>query len=294
MGSGIRAPAKINLTLEVLARRDDGFHGIRSVMVPLELADTIDIEPADRLEFACDDTELDGDENLALRAIRVLASAAARHIHARVTLTKAVPTKAGLGGGSSDAAAILLAAMDGRFGEFPELDWLAIARSLGSDVPFFLTGTAALVEGAGERVTALGSVPNWTVLAVKPPASVSTAQAYAALDARERPTRPRADSVSLRCAESLQRRDFDGVHALLENDFQEIALEEPQIRRAFDALRAAGAARPLLTGSGSCVYALARDERERDAIAQRLDLPAEFRVMPTAFAQQGPWREERR
>lgn len=261
-------------------------------MVPLELADTLDVEPAERLVFSCDVAELDGEENLAMRALRALEAACGREIHARVRLSKEIPTKAGLGGGSSDAAAVLAAAMEGRFGELPELDWLALARELGSDVPFFLTRTAALVEGTGERVTALGSVPSWAVLVVKPPASVSTAQAYASLDARKRTTRTRSDSISLQCAQALQRRDLDVVQGLLSNDFQEMVLEEPQIRRAFDALRAAGAQRPLLAGSGSCVFAIFADASVRDAVAARLDLSPDFIVLPTAFANDRAWRTE--
>ncbi|MGH7738397.1 MAG: 4-(cytidine 5'-diphospho)-2-C-methyl-D-erythritol kinase [Candidatus Tyrphobacter sp.] len=292
MALRIRAPAKINLTLEVLGRRDDGFHGIRSVVAPLALADTVEIERADRLIFECDDAELNGEENLALRAVRALEKAANRTLKARIRLSKVIPTKAGLGGGSSDAAAMLLAAMEGCFGDLPSLDWLRIARSLGSDVPLFLANTAALVEGTGERVTAVGSIPQWPVLAVKPPAGISTAQAYEALDRRERAIRPRADSISLRCASALARRDFEAVQELLGNDFEATALEEPQIATAYRALEAAGARRPLLAGSGSCVFVLAPDEESADAIARRLDLPADFAVFRTALAASPAWRSE--
>jgi 4-diphosphocytidyl-2-C-methyl-D-erythritol kinase len=285
----LRAPAKINLTLEVLGRREDGYHGLRSVMVPLELADSIEVAPSETLAFACDDESLGGEDNLALRALRALSSAGLEP-RAKVTLRKRVPARAGLGGGSSDAAAILLAAMDGAFGPAQTLDWLRIARALGSDVPFFLAGTAALVEGTGERVTALGALPSWPLLVVKPPATISTADAYAALDRRERRIRPRADSVSLLCVEALQRADYSAVEALISNDFDELAMEEPAIRRASDALRSAGATRPLLAGSGSCIFALAPDVATRDAIAQALQLPPEFTVFATSFASNAGWR----
>lgn len=285
----LHAPAKINLTLEVLGRRDDGYHGLRSVMVPLQLADEIEVEPHDELVFACDDASMDGEENLALRALRALSSTGFEP-RAKVTLRKNVPSKAGLGGGSSDAAAILLAAMEGVFGPARSMDWLKAGRALGSDVPFFLARAAALVEGTGERVTALGATPTWPVLVVKPPVTTSTAQAYAALDRRERQIRPRAGSVSLACVEALQRGDYLAVEALISNDFHEPAMEEPAIRRAVDALRAAGAARPTLAGSGSCVFALARDLAARDELARRLDLPPEFTRFATAFASDAAWR----
>jgi 4-diphosphocytidyl-2-C-methyl-D-erythritol kinase len=289
----LRAPAKINLTLEVLGRRNDGYHGVRSVMVPLELADELEIKASERLAFDCDDGELSGETNLALRAMRAIEAAAAVPLHLRVILRKHIPVQGGLGGGSSDAAAILLAAADGTFGKFPALDWLAIARSLGSDVPFFLARTGALVEGTGERVTALGAMPPWHVTIVKPPAMSSTAAAYAALDRRDRTIRPRSDSISLKCAEALQRADFAAVVDSMHNDFEDVAASEPQIVLAASALREAGAPRPLLAGSGSCVFALSENEAAANAMLSKLELPEDFSVLATAFAQNGAWRKER-
>lgn len=261
-------------------------------MVPLSLADAIDVAPADRLTFACTTPELDGEANLVLRAARAVADAAGCDVCARLTLSKRIPQQAGLGGGSSDAAAVLLAAMQGRFGPMPAIDWLAVARSLGSDVPFFLAGSAALVEGTGERVTPLGAAPPWAVLLVKPPNGSSTAEAYAMLDDRPRPARARSESSSIACAKALQRADYDAVLALLENDFTEVALLQTQVRQAADALQAAGARRPLLAGSGSTVFALVRTQEERDAIAACLRVPAGFTVLRTTFDATPGWRTE--
>jgi 4-diphosphocytidyl-2-C-methyl-D-erythritol kinase len=283
----IACPAKINLTLEVLDRRNDGYHALRSVMVPLDLADELTIEPADRFAFGCSEQALDNDENLVVRAARALEVAPAVSIQLR----KRIPSQAGLGGGSSDAAGVLRAAMAGAFGRSYAVDWLAIARSLGSDVPFFLTESAALVEGTGERVTAAGALPPWHVLLVKPPADVSTAAAYAELDRRERPSRPRNASVSLAALTALQRGDFDGVEQLLGNDFhQAIAETTPPVAHAIDALHRAGARNALLSGSGSAVFTLAHDRRTIDAIAERLDLNANYLRFPTAFAPNRAWR----
>lgn len=289
MATVLRAPAKINLTLEVLARRDDGYHGMRSVMVPLELGDDIEIASADSLSFECDDPTLASESNLALRALRAIESATGARIRASVTLRKRIPAQSGLGGGSSDAASVLLAAAGGAMNGLPQFDALRIARSLGSDVPFFLVETAALVEGTGERVTALGAVPRWGVVLVRPPSGVSTADAYAAIDGRERAIRPRGQSLSLECAKALQRGDFGAVQTLLSNDFHDLYAERPEIRRAVESLRDAGAGCALLAGSGSCVFALAPDVRARDAIVRRLDLPEEFAMFSTAFAQSPAW-----
>ncbi|MBV8638965.1 MAG: 4-(cytidine 5'-diphospho)-2-C-methyl-D-erythritol kinase [Candidatus Eremiobacteraeota bacterium] len=283
----IVCPAKINLTLEVLDRRADGYHGIRSVMVPLELADELTIESSSQFVFRCSDQQIETENNLAVRAARAVAP----QLPVALTLEKRVPMQAGLGGGSSDAAAILLAAMRGAFGKIDGVDWVAVARKLGSDVPFFLVESGALVEATGERVTAIGALPAWHVLIVKPPSAVSTAAAYAQLDATPRPSRPRSSSVSLEMVEAIQRGDFTRARTLLSNDFNDvIAGAVHEVAQALDALARAGATRPLLSGSGSAVFAL---EESADAIAEieaRLDLPREFTRIPTAFRRSGTWR----
>jgi 4-diphosphocytidyl-2-C-methyl-D-erythritol kinase len=184
-----------------------------------------------------------------------------------------------------------LAAQRGAFGAPPQIDYVAAARSLGSDVPFFLVQTAALVEGTGERVTALGPVPPWHAVVIKPPVSVSTAWAYAQIDSAPKPTRPRSTSVSLHMGEALQRGEFDRAVALLQNDFEDVlAPVTPEIRDALAALRAAGAPRPLMTGSGSCVFALAQTAGEAQTLASALQLPQEFRVFRCAFWNGEAWR----
>jgi 4-diphosphocytidyl-2-C-methyl-D-erythritol kinase len=279
----VRAPAKLNLTLEVLARRDDGLHALRSVMVPVDLCDELHLTPSAKTEFVCNLPELQSN-NLAERAIWALGVRGQR-----VELHKAIPTGAGMGGGSSDAAAILLAAQRGMLGSIPAVDYLGLARTLGSDVPFFLVETAALVEGTGERVTPLGAVPPWHAVIVKPPVAVSTVWAYAQIDAAPHTTRTRSDSVSVRMSEALQRADFEAVVQLLQNDFHDV-LAAPQIETGLDALREAGAGRAQLTGSGSCVFALTRTQAEAEALVSRIELPHDYRVFRCAFWNGDAWR----
>lgn len=280
-------PAKINLTLEVLQRRPDGYHALRSVMVPIALYDELVIEPAGAFSFSCDEQNLNGEDNLVVRAARAVGTVG----DVRLTLSKSIPSQAGLGGGSSDAAAVLRAAMAGAFGGAPALDWVATARSLGSDVPFFLTGSAALVEGTGERVTALGALPAWHVLVVKPPAAVSTAAAYAELDRLERPSRPRNTSDSLEMVAALQRGEFSAVERLMSNDFHDVICSStPEVARAVDALRNAGATNALLSGSGSAVFTLASDAATIASIAECVDLPEEYRRFQVSFATTPDWR----
>lgn len=256
-------------------------------MVPLELADELQIVASSRFSFTCSDPSLAGDDNLVVRAARALDPLP---LHA-LTLRKVIPTQAGLGGGSSDAAGVLRAAMSGAFGHTYVADWVALARSLGSDVPFFLADSGALVEGTGERVTAVGALPPWHVLVIKPPTAVSTATAYAQLDRLSLPSRPRNTSASLAMLAALQRGDFDEVERTLSNDFHDvIASATPEVARAIDALRLAGSSNALLAGSGSAVFTLARDARTVAEIGARLDLDGTYRRFPTAFAHGRSWR----
>ena len=288
----VRAPAKINLTLEILARRDDGYHALRSVMVPVALADELAFAPSERFAFACDPPSLAAD-NLVPRAFAQLGLAAAP---VAVTLRKRVPVGAGLGGGSSDAARVLHAAMRGTFGDAGARDWVADARALGSDVPFFLVDGPALVEGSGERVTALGAAPPWWIVLVVPDAHVATGPAYAALDAaraaRPAPTRPRSDSVSLRCGEALQRADYAGVLATLSNDFVPLVRDAhpavDAVMRAIDD--AAPPHRAMLSGSGSACFALFAGEAPAHAFAARLRAPGGASVHVVPFAASDAWR----
>lgn len=285
----LRAPAKLNLTLEVLGRREGGLHGVRSVMVPVDLCDEIVLEPAADFSFACD-LGLPTGSNLAERAIRALPLS---DPGVRVTLRKKIPSGAGMGGGSSDAAAILLAASRGTFGELPDLDFVKIARGLGSDVPFFLAETGALVEGTGERVTALGRMPPWHAIVVKPPASVSTAWAYEQIDRAPPPSRARSASAGLLLGAALQRADFSAVLELMHNDFHEPILAHfPEIAQAADLLNDAGCPKPMLTGSGACVFSLFDDAVQWNEAADRCGslFPQDFEIYACTFLTGESWR----
>jgi len=286
----VAAPAKVNLTLEILARRADGYHALRSVMVPVALCDALAFAPAERFAFSCDPPSL-AEGNLVLRALaRIERDDATLAVHLR----KHIPVGAGLGGGSSDAAAVLRAAMEGAFGAMPARDWLADARALGSDVPFFLADAPALVEGTGERVTALGAAPPWWVVLAVPPVHVSTADAYANLSAERAaaaaPRRARSTSASVSCGAALQRGDYAGVVAAMCNDFEAlIAGAYPAVRDTLDALTAAGADRPLLSGSGGACFTLAPDEHRAHDVAARISsTTAAVHVVP--FAAGVSWR----
>ena len=286
----IEAPAKINLTLEVLARREDGYHGIRSVMLPIGLHDVIRWQPANRFAFSCDDTAPRDGSNLVVRAFRALDI----EPPIDVVLEKRIPVGGGLGGGSSDGAAVLRAAAAGAFGELGEKDFLAIACDLGSDVPFFLVETGALVEGTGERVTALGALPPWWAVVVVPPLAVETSGAFSALDAERGEnyeTRPRNTSPSLVAVEAVQRGDFAAVIAANMNDFEDIIAErEPLVAATLTALRASGARLVRLSGSGASCFALAESEDEAQAISKRVSPPTDSKVHVVPLQHAKSWR----
>jgi 4-diphosphocytidyl-2-C-methyl-D-erythritol kinase len=284
------APAKINLTLEILSRRDDGYHSLRSVMLPIALYDRIDIQPSVRPSFAASDPGL-GAGNLVERAL----AACGVQAPFAVALQKEIPIGGGLGGGSSDAAAIVRAAMDGTLGPREEHDWLAIASELGSDVPFFLAGTGALVEGRGERVTAIGSLPDWWTIVGRPHAFVPTADAYRRLDENRAngraAARPRSDSASLAAIDALQCGDFAALSATIVNDFHTLILAGyPEVATADAALRAAGARHVLLSGSGSCLFALFENEASARTTAAGLEADAFERIFVVPLHHDAAWR----
>ncbi|HJW14020.1 MAG TPA: 4-(cytidine 5'-diphospho)-2-C-methyl-D-erythritol kinase [Thermoanaerobaculia bacterium] len=175
------APAKINRELRVGRRRPDGFHEIRSRFCTIDFSDRIEVEEAGSLELSRSGLPVPGDEsNLAVRAARALAGRLGIAPRARIRLEKRVPAGAGLGGGSSDAAVtlILLSKLWGSALAPEELS--GVAASLGSDVPFFLFGGQADVEGRGERVIPRDDAPATELVLVIPPFSISTAEVYAA------------------------------------------------------------------------------------------------------------------
>ncbi len=285
------AHAKINLTLEILARREDGYHALRSVMLPIAIADELAFRPAARFGFSCDPAELEPG-NLVVRAFQRIGLAECA-VH--VTLDKRIPVGAGLGGGSSDAGAVLRAAQSGVFGPPAPRDWLADARALGSDVPFFLVDGGALVEGTGERVTALGELPPWWLVVLVPPVHVATPDAFGrlALERARSPVaaRPRNESASLHALSAVQRADYAAAIAAATNDFEPIVRTAyPAVGAALNALQAAAAEHAMLSGSGGACFSLCRTESAARDLAMRIRLPPQTALHVVPFAPTPAWR----
>ncbi|HSJ15581.1 MAG TPA: 4-(cytidine 5'-diphospho)-2-C-methyl-D-erythritol kinase [Longimicrobiales bacterium] len=271
----IAAPAKLNLFLDVLAREASGYHQLETLFCALELADELEIERA-RAGIAIEvaGAELGPPEqNLAHRAAAAYFAARGDTGGVRVRLHKSIPAGAGLGGGSSDAAAVLRALDRIHDAPLGGTRLLAIAAELGSDVPFFLCGSPlALAWGRGGRLLPLEPLPAADVLLVVPGRGMATGEAFAAL-AREASTAPPAARV-LR-ADRLC--DWEDIAALARNDFEPIAFAAmPELARAKRLLLEHGAVTALLTGSGATVYGVFRDRERLGLAAETLarELPA--------------------
>jgi 4-diphosphocytidyl-2-C-methyl-D-erythritol kinase len=252
----VRSYAKINLTLDVLRRRADGYHELATVMQTIDLYDTICLTVTDEPDVRVVSTqpELNGDGNLAARAAQALRQRLTLPQGVGIELDKRIPVAAGLGGGSSNAAAVLLALLHWWQLPLTPPDLLATAASLGSDVPFFLTGGLALCEGRGEHVTPLA--PHWPyamrwLLLLKPTIGVSTAAVFRAL-----PTDDYTDGTHSRAVAAALQTEREPQLEDLHNGLERGVLERyPEVAQAREDLLKAGAAFVRLSGSGPTLFA---------------------------------------
>jgi 4-diphosphocytidyl-2-C-methyl-D-erythritol kinase len=292
----VSAPAKLNLYLDILGRREDGFHELETLMAPIRVYDRLRWSPsadADERPFTIEydqATSAEGraaapldEQNLVWRAANLLACDASREPTGRITLLKRIPAQAGLGGGSSDAAATLLLANAAWGLSYPQNRLLKLAAELGSDVPFFLAGESAICRGRGELVEPVGPLPRLDVVVVKPPAGVSTAEAYDAIQAPP-VTDERRRGSSSRLAElldRLRRGSLATASRLMTNSLQSAAesLCSPVecVRRAAAGL---GGYASLMTGSGSACFGVMRSARHASRAAALLS----SRGLGTVFA----------
>ncbi len=266
----VQAPAKLNLTLDVTGRRPDGYHELCSIMQAVDRCDTLTAEPAQDIRLdTVGSAPCPPEQNIAYRAAeRFFAhTGIAGGVH--MTLHKHIPQQAGMGGGSADGAAALLA-LDALYGTaLPPEQLYASGLSLGADVPFCLLGGTALAAGVGEKLTPLPALPDCVIAVAQPEQGVSTAEAYARLDAA-----PVAGHPALSPAlEALQRGDLAGLCRQMGNVF-EPALALPQVRAIREQMAAFSPLCSQMTGSGSAVFALfppqavAQAERCVAALAQ--------------------------
>jgi 4-diphosphocytidyl-2-C-methyl-D-erythritol kinase len=263
----LKAPAKVNYRLDVLCRRPDGYHEVRMIMQRIDLCDEVRITLSELkgIRVTCgSDAVPDGPDNIAWRAADALLRAVAIDTGVEIEIVKHIPVAAGLGGGSSDGAAVLMG-LNVLLDLGLSLERLmAIGVTIGADVPFFIFGKAALAEGIGERLTALEALPPLWLVLVNPNVHISTAWAYQNLHL-----------TSKKDADIIPRfhETAADLSAILANDLEVVAMGRfPVIREIKERLIAAGAAGALMSGSGSTVFGIFENETAaRNGVAALTD-----------------------
>jgi 4-diphosphocytidyl-2-C-methyl-D-erythritol kinase len=262
-----KAPAKANLFLRILAREASGYHGIETLFCLLNLADDLTAErrPGDSVSIDVQGADVGpAVDNLAVRAADMVLQATGRRFGVHLTLEKRIPTQAGLGGGSSDAAAALILTNQLAGNPVPRHELLQFAARLGSDVPFFLSeARLALAWGHGERMLRLPALPEAPALLLVPPEGMPTAEAYAWID--------QGGEASRRGGLALDPdalRSWGDIARMAGNDFEAaLFARKPSLKAAFEALTGTGPMLCRLTGSGSAFLAVYRTQTDRaDAV----------------------------
>lgn len=263
------AYAKINLSLEVIGRRDDGYHEVATILQTVDLADTVTLRPASGLTVTCDDATLSGEDNVVWDAALAMAKHAGLPPNAHITIEKRIPVASGLGGGSADAAAALCG-LNILWGlNLTDAELVSVAASIGSDVPFLLTGGAALGTGRGDQLKQLPAVETTRLLLVAPGGTISrkTPTLYGALTPGDysdgEQTRRLSDSAALTTATLTS----DSCR----NVFTRAALEIfPGLNDVWERVEAVTEFSPCLSGAGPAFFCMPSDEIEQAKVAAAL------------------------
>ncbi len=259
-GITLDARAKINLTLEVAGKRNDGYHDIKTVMQSLELCDSVSVdvgEGEDGITLGCSDKGLPADErNLAYRAAEAFYENTGIPLKScRIYIEKRIPVEAGLAGGSTDAAAVIKALDMLHKTRLPEGKLCETGLSIGADVPYCIMGGTMLAEGIGERLTPLPDMPPCQVVVCKPPFGISTAEAYKKLDSIKGLQKP--DTGAL--VQALEAKELERIGKLLSNQLEAAALEHEELSEIKSVMTGNGALGALMSGSGPSVFGLFSD-----------------------------------
>ncbi len=244
----ILAPAKINVGLRIIRKRSDNYHDIETVFYPIHLADELEIVKADKHEFLSN-INLEADANLCLRALHFFCERTGINAEVRMSLRKNIPIGAGLGGGSSDAAAVLLALQEIYGKPLSDIELFDIATELGADVSFFLKKVPSYATGKGEIIEPVKYHVNRYILTVTPDISVSTVLAYSLVKLSVQKARSLRDTIR------ELGEDFAGYREAIVNDFEAPLFEKfPVIGQIKLEMYSSGAEFSLMSGSGSSVY----------------------------------------
>lgn len=261
----LRCNAKINLSLDVTGRREDGYHTLESIFQSVSVYDilSVSVRNGSGIFLTCNIAGIPRDErNLAYRAAQLMLEESGKECHVDIDLRKHIPSGAGMGGGSADAAGVIFA-----LNQLLGCCWTneklrEIGIRLGADVPFLLMGGTALAEGIGEILTPLQPLPELPLVILKGRQSISTPKAYAAIDALEAPFHP--DTKQMRKA--VAEQDAALLAKSCGNTFED-AVGIPDVQRAKEALLADGALCAVMTGSGSAVFGIFDDKQKAEECA---------------------------
>jgi 4-diphosphocytidyl-2-C-methyl-D-erythritol kinase len=250
----LKAPAKVNYRLDVISRRPDGYHDLRMVMQRVNLCDDITITLTDTPDISvnCGKKGVpDGPGNIAWKAARALLDLAGSGSGATIDIVKNIPVAAGLGGGSSDAATVLMGMNELLGLELTEKKLMEIGVTLGADVPFFIFRKTALAEGIGEQLSAMPDMPRVWVLLVNPGVAVSTAWVYRNLQLTNRGELDKLPQLY---------RGIEDICSILSNDLEAVTMPEfPVIADIKATMQREGASGAMMSGSGPTVFGLFRD-----------------------------------
>lgn len=266
----LKALGKINLGLDVLGRRENGYHDVRMVMQTLYLYDNVTLmkkkEPGIEIETNLHFLPKD-ENNIAWKAARLLMDEFAITDGIRIILDKHIPVAAGMAGGSSNAAAVLFG-MNRMFGlGLSEKDLMERGVKLGADVPYCIMRGTVLAEGIGEKLTALPPLPRCQILIAKPPISVSTKMVYEKLDSTEITEHPDIDGI----LEGLAQKDIRKIAASMGNVLEKVTVTEyPVIEEIKNSMLETGALGAMMSGSGPTVFGLFTDKRTARKAAQQM------------------------
>ena len=260
------APAKVNLYLEILGRRADGFHELETLMLAVDLCDTLRFSHSDNLSMSCDVAGLSvGPDNLVLKAAEMLRRESGRSAGATIHLTKRIPWAAGLGGGSSDAATALVG-LNRLWGTgLSEADLTTLASRLGSDVGFFVGSRAAWCTGRGEIIETVPVPKDLNLVLISPGFGLNTADVYRRL---QPPSSPRSGET---IRDAFLRGGVEDLGREMFNRLTSPALElRPELGDWLDELKSRNAAGALMSGSGSTIFALCRTASEAETLSAEL------------------------
>lgn len=283
-----QCPAKVNLLLKILGKRSDGFHELLTIMQAIDLCDEIQVwKKNNSIELTCQDPVVPTDEkNLMVQAAQLFLEQAEITDGVGMHLEKKIPTAAGLGGGSSDAAHTLLALNELFDYPLSQNDLWQIASGLGSDIPFFLKGGAALCEGRGEKVTSIEHSADFCLILVNPSLPLSTKEVYQSLSLSTTSGLTDPGELSRMIIAALQNSDLSQLNKVLINDLENAATKKlPLLKDTLDVLKESGFEKPLVSGSGPTLFALTQNLGDIDdkLIKIRQVLPQNYSFFSCRF-----------